>query len=101
MAYDHSDYKAETKSISKVTVDNSNKSYCMSRASQNQPSQYGQDQRMSFDSKVEVKNTSSIYQEDKKYKMESPAPKNIDSFELGSNRAENSKVRSFISSIQK
>ena len=101
--FDQSDYKTDMKGNSKVTVDNSSKSYCMTKAShiqETKPYQYNQDLKASLDNKMEVKNTSSIYQEEKKYKMESPAPKKIESFELSSNR-DNSKVRSFISSIQR
>ena len=101
--FDQSDYKTDMKGSSKVTVDNSSKSYCMTKTShiqETKPYQYNQDLKASLDNKMEVKNTSSIYQEEKKYKMESPAPKKIESFELSSNR-DNSKVRSFISSIQR
>ena len=69
----------ELKASSKLPVDNSSKSYCMTKASQiheNKTYQPPQDLR-NLDSKMEVKNTSSIYQEDKKYKIESPAPKKI------------------------
>lgn len=72
-----------------MTVDNSNKSYCATKSSQYQESktyQYGKESKTNFDSKMEVKNTTSIYQEDKKYKIESPAPKNVENFDLGSNR---------------
>lgn len=62
---------------------------------------------MPVDSKtaVEVRNTTSIYQEEKnKYKMISPVPKNtVEGFDIGSNRGERegSKVKSFINSVQK
>jgi hypothetical protein len=82
-------------------LENSSKNYSYSRQSEKESKSYQYENSLNREAKVEVKNTNSIYQEDKKYKIASPAPKNVENFELSSNRGDNSKVRSFISSIQR
>lgn len=89
-------YKNELKDSSKMTVDSKNYSYSRTRITQTSEAM-----RNTPDGRADIRGTTSIYQEEKKYEMSTPMTKGVESFELNSGRKDQSRTKSFINSIQK